>query len=66
MTLSVSWLFCACVWGKPDKAAKLPTWIASAGNQKRVLCLGEQDTHMGKPNLLKLIVTMLTNKAVGE
>ena len=31
-----------------------------------VLCLGEKDTHMGKPNLAKLIGIMLTNKAVGE
>lgn len=33
---------------------------------KAVLCLGEQPTRMGKPNMLKLIWTMLTNKAVGE
>ena len=52
--------------GDPNKAAQLPTWIASGSNQKRVLCMGEKDTHMGKPNLLKLIGIMLTNKAVGE
>ena len=52
--------------GDPYKAAQLPTWIASGSNQKRVLCMGEKDTHMGKPNLLKLIGIMLTNKAVGE
>ena len=52
--------------GDPNKAAQLPTWIASDRSQKRVLCMGEKDTHMGKPSLLKLIGTMLTNKAVGE
>ena len=52
--------------GDPNKAAQLPTWVASGRGQKRVLCMGEKDTQMGKPNLLKLISTMLTNKAVGE
>ena len=52
--------------GDPNKAAQLPTWIASGRGQKRVLCMGEKDTQMGKPNLLKLIGIMLTNKAVGE
>jgi len=52
--------------GDPNKAAQLPTWVASGRGQKRVLCMGEKDTQMGKPNLLKLIGTMLTNKAVGE
>lgn len=33
---------------------------------KKVLRLGEKDTAMGKANKLKLIYTMLTNKAVGE
>ena len=52
--------------GNPNKGGQLPTWIASDKGQKRVLCLGEKDTHMAKPSLLKLIKTMLTNKAVGE
>jgi para-nitrobenzyl esterase len=52
--------------GDPNKAAKLPTWIASGKGQNRVLCLGEAPTHMAKPNLFKMIHTMLTNKAVGE
>ena len=52
--------------GDPNKAAQLPTWIASDKKQKRVLILGEKDTHMGKPNKLKMIYTMLTNTAVGE
>ena len=52
--------------GDPNKAAQLPTWIASGKGQSRVLILGEKPTHMGKPNMIKMIVTMLTNKAVGE
>ena len=52
--------------GDPNKAAVLPTWIASDKNQKRVMIMGEKDTHMGKPSMLKMIHTMLTNKAVGE
>ena len=52
--------------GDPNKAAKLPTWIASGKGQNRVLRLGEKHTHMCKPSILKMIGTMLTNKAVGE
>ena len=52
--------------GDPNKAAKLPTWIASDKGQTRVLRLGEKPTHMCKPSVLKMIGTMLTNKAVGE
>ena len=52
--------------GDPNKAAVLPTWIASGKGQNRVLRLGEQATGMGKPSMLKMIGTMLTNKAVGE
>ena len=52
--------------GDPNKAAQLPTWIASDKTQKRVLIMGEKETHMAKPNMLKMIHTMLTNKAVGE
>lgn len=52
--------------GNPNKSGQLPTWIASGKGQRRVMMLGEQTTGMGKPNVLKLIATMLTNKAVGE
>ena len=44
----------------------LPIWIASDKKQNRVLCLGEKKTHMAKPGMLKMLYTMLTNKAVGE
>ena len=52
--------------GNPNKIEALPTWIASDKNQKKALCLGEKDTHMAKPSMLKMVKTMLTNKAVGE
>jgi len=44
----------------------LPRWLPSGGDQKKVLCMGEKDPHMAKPNALKLLWTMFTNKAVGE
>ena len=52
--------------GDPNKAAVLPTWIASDKTQPRVLRLGEKHTHMCKPSILKMVGTLLTNKAVGE
>ena len=52
--------------GNPNKIEALPTWIASDKRQTRVLRLGEAPTAMGKPSILKMIKTMLTNKAVGE
>ena len=52
--------------GDPNKAGVLPTWSPSGKEQPQVLCLGEKQTGMAKPNLFKLIKTMLTNKAVGE
>ena len=52
--------------GDPNKAGQLPTWIASDKNQKRVMRFGEGKTGMGKPSKLKMLCTMLTNKAVGE
>ena len=52
--------------GDPNKAAKLPTWIASDKTQPRVMRLGEKPAHMCRPSILKMVGTMLTNKAVGE
>ena len=52
--------------GNPNDPTDLPEWVASDKSQKRVLILGEKPTQMAKPNLLKMIKTMLTNKAVGE
>ena len=62
----IQYLVNFCRTGDPNKAAKLPTWIASGKGQNRVLCLGEKPTGMAKPSMLKMVYTMLTNKAVGE
>jgi len=51
--------------GDPNGAG-LPAWKSIGGGEKRALRLGEGDTRMGNPNMLKLVYTMLTNKAVGE
>ena len=51
--------------GDPNDGT-LPEWKPSSKKQKKVMMLGEADTGMGKPKTLKMIKTMLTNKAVGE
>lgn len=38
----------------------------SYNESKKALCIGEGETHMGKPPMLKLVRIMLTNPAVGE
>jgi len=58
----VSYLCNFAATGDPNGEG-LPQWIP-AGNQ--VMCMGEKSPHMGNPKMLKLIHTMLTNKAVGE
>ena len=54
-----------CKTGDPN-GGRLAKWIPTAKDQKRVLRLGEGTIRMDKPNSLKLVYTMLTNKAVGE
>ena len=54
-----------CKFGDPNGAG-LTAWLPMGKAQKKVLCLGERDAHMGKAEMLKLVKTMLTNKAVGE
>lgn len=44
----------------------LPDWRPTTDGQDKVLCLGEKETHMGKPSALKMYFTMLTKKSVGE
>ena len=51
--------------GDPN-GSDLPVWTASDAHKKAVLIIGEGETRMAKPSLLKMIRTMLTNKAVGE
>lgn len=62
----VSYLCNFAKTGNPNKSGQLPQWVASGTGQGKVLRLGEKPTAMGKPNMLKMIYTMLTNKAVGE
>ena len=62
----VQYLCNFCRTGNPNKSGQLPQWIASGKGQSQVLILGEKDTQMGKPSMLKMIGTMLTNNAVGE
>ena len=44
----------------------LPVWETAATEKNKVMNLGEQPTGMRKPSKVKMILTMLTNKAVGE
>ena len=61
----VDYLVNFCRTGDPNGAG-LPRWESAGKQQKAVMRLGENATGMGKPSLLKMIGTMLTNKAVGE
>ena len=51
-----------CKYGDPNGSG-LTAWIPGG---KQVLRLGEGNTRMGKASYVKLVKTMLTNKAVGE
>ena len=62
----VSYLCNFVTTGNPNKTGELPQWVASCKGQKQVMILGEKPSAMGKPSMLKMIHTMLTNKAVGE
>lgn len=50
--------------GDPN-GENLPHWSTSF-ERKGVLCLGERRTAIASPSVLKMVGTMLTNKAVGE
>ena len=51
--------------GDPN-GGNLPLWQPVDKRGSAALCLGEQEVSMRKPGMLKMIGTMLTNKAVGE
>lgn len=51
--------------GDPN-GENLPRWEPIGKGQHKVMRLGEKDAHMGRPNMAKLLCTMVTNKAVGE
>ena len=52
--------------GDPNRGEVVPRWNQAQTAGKKVLRMGEQPGAMAKPSALKLIHTMLTNKAVGE
>ena len=54
-----------CKFGDPNGSG-LTAWLPTVKGQKKVLRLGQEDTYMGNPSMLKMTKTMLTNKAVGE
>ena len=58
----VSYLCSFAATGTP-RGIGYPTWHPLG---KQVMILGEKPSHMGKPNLGKMVYTMLTNPAVGE
>ncbi len=60
------YLCCFARSGNPNESGVHPAWIPSGKGSKRVLVLGRKGTDMRKPGLLRMIFTMLTNKAVGE
>lgn len=61
----VSYLTNFCKYGDPNGTG-LTAWLPASQSRGAVLCLGEEQPHMGKPSLLKLAKTMLTNKPVGQ
>ena len=54
-----------CKTGQPNGEG-LPLWETAAPKCKQVMRFGEGKTGMYKPSTLKQVITMLTNKAVGE
>ncbi len=52
--------------GDPNAGGDQPVWLPTDEKNSRVMIIGEQDARMGKPSMLSMIKTMLTNKAVGE
>lgn len=52
--------------GNPNAEGVHPEWLAAAANQQQVMIIGEGESRMAKPSMLKMIKTMLTNIAVGE
>ena len=51
--------------GNPNDDTLFP-WEPVTTTRDKVLRIGEGDTRMGNPSKLKMTITMLTNKAVGE
>ena len=67
-TLSGQMVSCLCSFARTGVPAGkgMETWLPSHKGSKQVMRLGDGAPQMGKPSLIKMIKTMLTNKAVGE
>ena len=67
--LSEQMVRCLCNFAKngdPNQGEKVSAWTPAQAAGKKVLCMGQQPGTMQKVSMLKLVKTMLTNKAVGE
>ena len=54
-----------CRTGDPNGSG-LTAWLPSSKKQGKVLRLGEGEVRMDGVSMIRLVKTMLTNKAVGE
>jgi para-nitrobenzyl esterase len=61
----IAYLVNFCRSGDPNGEG-LTVWHPAGKKQPNVLCIGEKQTRMGNPNMLKLVKIMLTNEAPGE
>ena len=67
-TISNQMTDCLCNFAKTGdpNGEGLPTWMPANKAGKQVMGFGEKPTGMVTPSKLKMVFTMLTNKAVGE
>ena len=54
-----------CKYGDPNGGG-LAAWLPMVKGQRKVLCLGEGQTRMGRPDVTRLVKNTLTSKAKGE
>lgn len=67
--LSEEMVSCLCNFvctGDPNGKGTQTEWLPANAQNGHVMIFGEKDAHMGKPSMISMIKTMLTNKAVGE
>ena len=67
--LSAEMVRCLCNFAKsgdPNRGEKVAPWTPAQTAGKQVFCMGEAPSAMGRVSMLKVVKTMLTNKAVGE
>ena len=54
-----------CKYGDPNGGG-LAAWLPMVKGQRKILCLGEGQTRMGRPDVTRLVKNTLTSKAKGE